>query len=326
MKKHLLLIIILLTCSTGASAEIVEAIVARVGDRIITQSEFADRLESTYQEIEAAAPPGQVEEIKERRKDELLEEMISELLIRERADQIGIEVTEEEIQQSIDRLKNQYGIESDEEFEESLAQAGMNLAQMRARMKETIRSNKLFGRELRARSQLSDRELRKRYDREKERYRLPERAKLREIIILIPEDADAAQIEELERRAKLANERALAGEPFEDLVTEFSDAPSKEEGGEIGIVQKGELLPVLDSGVFESDAGAIVGPIRTRFGFHVLNVQERLPSEVPAFDEVKERLREEESEEAFRRDLDAYIENLKSNSLVVVHEERIPEL
>lgn len=327
MKKNLLFIVlILVSITTIASAEVVEAVIARVGDRIITRSEFQKRLESELRAVENTAPAEQINAIKQRRSEELLEEMISELLIRERADQIGINISDQEIQQSLERLKQQYGIETDEEFEASLRQAGMNRFQMEQRLRETLRSNKLFGRELRARSQLTDRELRRRYDRERERYRLPERANVREMILLIPEDASQARIEELAQRAKRAYERAAAGEPFETLVTEYSDAPSKEEGGNIGLVSRGELLPALDEGVFASDAGTIVGPIQTRFGFHVLSIDQRLPSEVPAFDEIKERLREEESEAAFQRDLEAYLANLRSDMYVVVHEDQIPKV
>lgn len=327
MKKNSLLVILVLLCSvTIASAEVVEAIVARVGDRIITRTEFQNRLDRELAEVEANAPPDRVAAIKERRRDELLEEMISELLIRERAEQIGITITDQEVSEAINQLKSQYGITTDEEFEASLSQAGMTPAQMEARLRETLRSNKLFSRELRSRSQLSDRELRKRYERERERYRLPERAEVREIIVLIPEDAEAQQIEQLEARAQQAYERATGGEQFEALVGEYSEAPSKADAGKIGIVTRGELLPTLDSGVFASDAGAIVGPIRTRFGFHILSVDNRLASEVPPFDEIKERLRQEQSDAAFQRDLEAYLENLRNQIFVVVHEERIPQV
>ncbi|MBW3671575.1 MAG: SurA N-terminal domain-containing protein, partial [Acidobacteria bacterium] len=322
MKKNSLLVILILFCSaTIASAEIVEAIVARVGDRIITRTEFQKRLDREVAEIEANAPADRAEAIKERRRKELLDEMISELLVRDRAEQIGIAVTDQEVAQAVNQLKNQYGITTDEEFEASLRQAGMTPAQMETRLRETLLSNKLFARELRSRSQLGDKELRKRYEREKERYRLPERAEVREIIVLIPENANEQQIEQLEDRAKQAYERATGGGEFEALVSEYSEAPSKAEAGSIGTVSRGELLPALDSGVFASDAGAIVGPIRTRFGFHILSVDNRLPSEVPSFDEIKERLREEESEAAFQRDLKAYLENLRTQSFVVVHEE-----
>lgn len=327
MKKYALLLTLVLLCTTTmVSAEIVEAIVARVGDRIITRTDFLERLDRELREVEANTPPDRREAVKEKRRQDLLDDMISELLIRDRADQIGITITDREVNDAVDQLKSQYGIETDEAFEASLEQAGMTRTQMEERLRETLRSNKLFSRELRSRSQLADKDLRKRYEREKERYRLPERAEVREIILLIPEDADASNVARLEARAKEAWERATSGEAFDALVAEYSEAPSKQDAGKIGIVSKGELLPALDSGVFASDAGAIIGPIRTRFGFHILSIDQRLPSEVPAFDEIKETLRQEESEAAFQRDLEAYLDNLRTVIFVDVNEDQIPKV
>ncbi len=327
MKKNILLaFLVLVLTATVASAEIVESIIARVGDRIITRSEFQQRLQNEIEEIEAKAPPEQVEAIKKQRRTALLDEMISELVMKDRAEQIGVTISDQELNEAIGQLKAQYGIESDEAFIASLEEAGLTIDSMRERLRETIRTKKLIARELRSRSQLGDKELRRRYERERERYRLPERAEVEEIILLIPEDADAPQIEELERRAKQAYDRATAGDEFATLVSEFSEAPSKEEGGKLGIIAKGELLPELNAGVFSSDAGAIVGPIRTRFGFHILRVSKRLPSEVPAFDDIKEQLRKDESQAAYQRDLDAYLQNLRNQIYVVVHEDQIPEV
>jgi parvulin-like peptidyl-prolyl isomerase len=325
-KKNLLLALMTIALALPAAAEMVEAVLARVGDRIITRSEYMRRLSADLEQIERTTPPEAVEARKAERRQSLLDEMISELLIRDRTDRLGMGVSDQEVAQAIERLKAQYGIEGEEEFAASLAQAGMTRLEMESRLRDTLRSNKLFARELRARSELTDRELRRRYAREQERYRRPERARVREIILLIPDTTDSVIVERLETRAREAHERALEGEPFETLVAEYSESPSREEGGAIGVVARGELLPALDQAVFAADAGAVVGPIRTRFGFHLLRIDERIPSEIPAFDEIKERLRREESDAAFQRDLDAYLENLRKEAFVVIHEDRIPKI
>jgi parvulin-like peptidyl-prolyl isomerase len=324
-KKILLLSLLAVAMALPAAAELVEAVLVRVGDRIITQSEYMRRLAADLEQIERTTPPEAVAARKAERPQSLLDEMIAELLIRDRSDRLGMGVSDQEVAQAIERLKAQYGIQTEEEFAASLAQAGMTRSEMESRLRDTLRSNKLFARELRARSELTDRELRRRYERELERYRRPERARVREIILLIPDATDPVIVERLETRAGEAHERALKGEPFEQLVAEYSESPSREDGGAIGVVARGELLPALDQAVFASDAGAVLGPIRTRFGFHLLRVDERIPSEIPAFDEIKEQLRREESDAAFQRDLEAYLENLRKEAFVVIHEDRIPK-
>ena len=189
------------------------------------------------------------------------------------------------------RLKEQYGIKTDAEFEESLRKSGMARADMEARLHDTILMNKVFGRELRQRDELADKELKERYDREKERYRLPERARLREIIVIKPDDP--AKVEAARERA----ERDLAAQArtgdFAKLATTSSDAGTKEKGGDLGEVARGELLPDLDKAVFNATAGTVLGPIETKSGWHILKVETRLPSEVPAFESVKDRLRKD---------------------------------
>jgi parvulin-like peptidyl-prolyl isomerase len=322
--KALLITGILVFIPTLASAETVEAIIARVGDRIITRSQYLGRLRAEYVEIERTVEPAAVAARKEAVRKNLLHEMLSEVLIKDRADRLGLSVTPAELQEAVKRLKAQYGIETDEAFNDSLQKSGLSRAEMEARLRDTLLTNKVFSRELKSRDELTDRELRERYEREKEHYRLPERARVREIVVVATDPADLASRERLKSRAMEAYERAKRGEDFLTLVAEYSDAPTKEKGGDLGEVARGELLPVLDSGVFSSDAGAVLGPIETRFGFHILNVNQRIPAEIPSFDAVKDRLRREASEETFQRDYQAYIERLRKEAFVEIYEQNLP--
>jgi parvulin-like peptidyl-prolyl isomerase len=321
--KALLIVFSLALIPGLVAAEVVEAIVARVGDRIITRSQYLNRLRDGYDEIERTTPPAELKARKESFRKSLLDEMLSEVLIKDRADRLGLSVTPAEMEDAVKRLKAQYGIESDEGFNESLQKSGLTRAEMEGRLRDTLLTNKVFSRELRSREELTDRELRERYDREKEAYRLPERAHLREIVVVLPDAADLATRERLKARSVEAYERAKRGDDFATLVTQYSEAPTKDKSGDLGEVAKGELLPVLDSGVFRSDAGAVVGPIETRFGFHVLKVEERLPSEIPSFDSVKDRLRHEASEETFQRDYQSYIDRLRKEAFVEVYEQNL---
>jgi peptidyl-prolyl cis-trans isomerase SurA len=321
MKKIGILAAAFVFAATGATAEVVEAIVARVGDRIITRSQLQRRVEDKAQELRAVRP-GEVISETALRKD-VFDEMLSELLLKDRADRMRITVAPAEVEDAIKRLKAQYGIESDEEFEASLQSSGLTRADMEARLRDTLLTNKVFARELRSRAELTDRELKERYDREKEAYRLPERAQLREIVVVVPEAPLASQLEALRSRANEAAERARKGESFAGLVAEYSGSPSIEREGDIGTVSRGELMPELDAAVFNAQPGTVVGPVESRYGFHIVRVEQRLPSEVPGFDSVKERLRRDAGEESFQRDYHAYIERLRQEAYVQVFEKNM---
>ena len=322
MKK--LIFALALILPSVAAAEVLEAVVARVGDRIITRSQYERRLREGLQELAQNATGPELKQRQQDYRNGLLNEMLSELLIKDRADRLGMTVAPSEVQEAVNRLKAQYGIKTDEEFEDSLRKSGLTRTEMEVRLRDTLITNKVFGRELRSRQELSDKELRERYEREKEQYRLPERAQLREIVVVLPEGASEESRAQLRRQAEEAYAKARAGEEFATLVATYSGAPTKASGGDLGTISRGELTPALDTGVFTADAGAIVGPVETRFGWHILKVEQRIPSETPGFDAVKDRLRTDAGEESFQRDYKAYIERLRAEAFVQVNEANIP--
>jgi parvulin-like peptidyl-prolyl isomerase len=322
MKKLAFAIVLTLAAGSAFAADVVEAIVLRVGDRIVTRSQYARRLKDGYLEIEQTAPADQVAARKDELRKNLTNDLVNELLIKDRADRIGVTVTDAEVKEAVGRLKEQYGITTDQQFEESLQKSGLTRTDMEARLRDTLISQKVYGRELRSREEMTDRELREKYDREKERYRLPERAHLREIVILRPDDAPS--VEKASAQATDIAQQARTGGDFAKLAQAYSQSGTKANGGDLGDVAKGELLPDLDKAVFNSPAGTVLGPIATKSGWHIIKVETRLPSEVPAFESVKDRLRKDASEDAFQRDYKAYIEQLRKDAYIQINDKNIP--
>lgn len=323
MKKALISVAISIAAASAFAADTIESIVVRVGDRIVTASQYQRRLRDTMNEIDQSGiPADQVVARKQEAKKGLVDDLINELLIKDRADRLGISVTDAEIKDAIGRLKEQYGITTDEQFNDSLKKSGLTRAEMEARLRDTLITNKVFAQELRSRADLDDKELRERYDRDKERYRLPERARLREIVVLRPDNPGA--VEAARQKANDITTQVKAGADFAKTAMASSEAGTKSKGGDLGEVARGELLPDLDHAVFNAQAGAVIGPIETKSGWHILKVESRLPSEVPAFESVKDKLRKDVSDETFQRDLKAYLERLRKDAFIQINEKNIP--
>jgi parvulin-like peptidyl-prolyl isomerase len=323
MKKSLIALAIIVVTATSFAAQPIESIVVRVGDRIITRSQYEKRLREGLAEADQSG--GTAEQITTRKQElrkGMVEDLINELLIKDRADRIGITVGDAEIKEAVVRLKQQYGISNDAQFDESLKKSGLSRADMEARLRDTLITNKVFARELRNREDLDDHELRDRYTREKDRYRLPERAHLREIVLLRPEGAMNA--EAAKQKANDIATQLRAGADFAKTAMTVSESGTKEKGGDLGEVARGELLPDLDRAVFNAAQGAVIGPIETKSGWHILKVESRLPSEVPAFESVKDKLRKDAGEETFQRDLKAYLERLRKDAYIQINDQNIP--
>lgn len=324
MKKTILITFFALSTLGASAAEVVEGIAVRVGDRIITRSQYERRMQDALADARQL-PPAEAATAKELIRTNLTNELISELLIRDRADRLNLTVTDAEVKDAIGRLKEQYGIQTDEQFESSLKSSGLTRPEMEARLRETLITNKVFSRELRSRAELSDPELRARYNREKEQYRLPERAHLREIVVLKPE-APGQVAEAQQRAAELAEAARKPGADFASIASTMSESATREKGGDLGEVAKGDLVADLDTAVFSAPAGTILGPLETKSAWHIIRVEQRLPSEVPGFDTVKDRLRKDATEETFQRDYKVYIENLRKDAYIEINEAMIPKM
>jgi parvulin-like peptidyl-prolyl isomerase len=324
MRKALVISALVFLPSLVSAAEIIEAIVIRVGDRMVTRTQYVKRLRDGYAEIEQTVAPAEVAAKKEDYRKNLANDLIAELLIKDRADRLGLTVSADEVKDAVDRLKQQYGISTDQQFTESLQKSGLTRADMEARLRDTLLMNKVFSRELRGREDLTDKELRERYDREKEHYRLPERARLREIVILKP--ANAAAVDAARQHAEQLAAQARANADFALLATTASESGTRSKGGDLGEVTRGELLPDLDKAVFNANSGAVIGPIETKSGWHILKVEQRLPSEVPAFESIKDKIRKDAGEDAWQRDYKAYIERLRKEAFIQINEAQVPSV
>src|SRR6476660_8874619 len=110
MKKSLLTLLFSLVPAAAFAAQPIETIVVRVGDRIVTRSQYDKRLHDVYSEAEqSGAPADQITARKQELKKNLVDDLINELLIKDRADRLGITVTDAEIKDAVVRLKQQYG-------------------------------------------------------------------------------------------------------------------------------------------------------------------------------------------------------------------------
>jgi parvulin-like peptidyl-prolyl isomerase len=325
MKKIILSIALATVAGSASAADLLEGIVVRVGDRIVTRTQYERRLRDMYREIDQTAPADVRVKLKEETRLGLVNELVGELLIRDRADRLGITVTDAELKDATESLKKQYNISTDAQFEESLRNSGLSRADMEARLRDTLISQRVFSRELKSRNELPDAELRERYNREKEQYRVAERAKLREIVVLKPENP--AQLDEARQRAAEVGAAARkAGTDFATLATTMSESATRDLGGDLGEIAKGDLVAELDQAVFNAAPGTLIGPIETKSAWHIIKVEQRLPSEVPAFESLKDRLRKEAGEEAWQRDYKSYIENLRKDAFIQINQELIPNI
>jgi peptidyl-prolyl cis-trans isomerase D len=137
----------------------------------------------------------------------------------------------------------------------------------------------------------SEDDLRQLYESEIDRFTQPERRDVRHILITVDPNADAAAAEASKARIMAIRKRIESGEDFAKVAKEVSQDPgSAAQGGDLGFIEKGLMDPAFDQAAFALKQGQLSEPVRTRFGYHLIQVTKIEPAKVKPFAAVKDQL------------------------------------
>jgi peptidyl-prolyl cis-trans isomerase SurA len=214
---------------------------------------------------------------------QVLERLINDKIQLQLAKETGIKVDDAALdlaEQNIAR-QNQIDVAT---LRQRLATEGMTSSQFRAQLRDQLTLTRLRERDVEPRVRVSDQEV-EQFLREQQGSN-PDPASmemnLSQILIAVPESATPPQVTALEARAKRVLERARAGNDFADLVREFSDAPDRANGGQLGLRTADRYPPLFVEATKALNTGDISGLVRSGAGFHILKVTEKKSTGLPA--------------------------------------------
>ena len=309
----------LLAALPAFSAELVERIVARVNDRLITQSEFDKRVDLISKGPQASKDRGQL-------RRESLDDLIKEKLLAERAKELSVAATDAEIEEALQRVKGQYNLTTDAEFDAALAQSGLTRDELKRQLRDTITIQKVVGRDVAARLDVTDDMLRLEYERQKDKlYPVPEQARVSEIVVRYNKD-NAAERERAGQRIAEAQAKIKAGAGFADVAKEYSEGAAKDRGGDLGTVSKGELMPSLNAAVFADPPNEYPAPVLMASSMHIFRVRDRKAAAFRPFNDVKEELRKKIGDELYEKRFTEYVTKLRKEAFVKIYDSELEKL
>lgn len=292
-----------------AYGEVVNRVLLRVNDRIITLYDYQVALaERRAQIARAELEPDEQRRLLEEAPLQVMRSLFDRLLIFSRADQLALTVSEIEVDEAARFQLEQNGIENEEQLRTALLQSGLTLEQFRAQLRQRLLWEKVTARELLPRLQVSDEELRKAYEEQSEQFVIPEQRKLREIVVL-----DTSGLSEAERQA-LAERMAEAWRDGGDPEQLAAENPEQATFIDIGWVERGDLNADLAAAAFGLEAGAISPPIASRGGLHVVQNLEIRESTQRPYEEVRDQLLRFERARRYDEELDEYLAELEEKS------------
>ena len=268
-------------------------------------------------------------------KNSIVKDLIEKEVIRELVNQRGkkenLKIDQELIDKQLKLLRAGYA--SEEEFNNALKSRNINLEDIKKSMEIDISARQLLNAQIKGKiNPPSDGEVKKFYEDNKSRFQRPEAYHTRHILAAyFPAEALRNQtVEELKKNkeyfARIAEEKIdkvieelKKGADFEKLAKNLSDdEASRENGGDLDFIYKGIFETSFDEAVEKLNPGETSGKIKTRFGFHVIQLIEKRPSEMAPFTEMKPEIQKYLFLEEAKKNVSSYIEKLKQTANIEI--------
>ena len=233
-----------------------EEVVARVGGEVITKDELYDfMVQQTGQEA--------------------LDNLVVKKIIELEAEDQNIEVTAEEIDKEVEELAEYYG--GKDAMTQTLAMYNINLDQVREDVTVNIKLEKLLSQRI----EITDQEVQEHFQVNQEAYAVEEQIKVSHILV------------DSEETAQEITTLLAEGRNFADLAEEYStDTGSKNQGGNLGMVTRGEMVEEFEQAAFAMQPGQISDPVKSEYGYHIIKVEEKTEARPGTLEENYEKIKD----------------------------------
>lgn len=299
-----------LSACSSVYAEVADRIVAVVNDEIITLSEMNKAFEPYRERLIAGYRGEDQKKALDDAKRSFLDRMVDNLLVEQEAKKTGIAVSDGEVEEAMRDIRAQHHL-SEEEFLNLIAKEGMTPAEFKQNSREQLMRMKLIGRNIRSKVVVTDNEIGDYYVQHREEYEGKEAVRIRQILLMLPADANSEAKEKLRAEAEEIHKQLLAGKPFEELCAKFSRGPTAKEGCDIGFIEKGSILPEVESVAFSMTTGRTSGVIESAVGFHIIQVTDRRGAGVKAIQNVRAEIKRKIENEKLEKKLEEWLKELR---------------
>ena len=302
-----------------ATGIVLERILVKVNGDIVTQTELEERQIGLIRQ-RGLQPRNDAELVQALQEvtPEVISGAVDELLLIQRARELGYQFTDEQFDEILVDLMAENGFENEEQFQSALSQSeGMTLDDLRRVMERQILISQVQQIEVLGTVTLTEVEAREHYEANIAQYTEPATVTMREILIRVPEGLGGAGVvadDQARLEAEEARGRVLDGEEFELIAIAVSDAASKANGGLIGPIDVSLLSSTLLDVLAEIDVGDVTEPIRTSLGYQVLRLEAWTQPEPTPFEEVRARISENVFNDRRLAEYARYLDRLRAEA------------
>lgn len=300
--------------ATFASPESLDKVLAVVNNTPITENQIAEQVQMLKQQMQAqhAQIPSD-----ETLRHQVLEQTINETLLLQRAKESGISISEQELNDAISKIAEDNHM-SVAELKSHIAEAGISFEDYRKKMKDGLMIHNLEQHEVASSISVTQQEIKDYLKNPNTHARAPEAVeyRLRDILITLPENATAPQLEKANSLANSLIEGIKTGKALKELTTSLSTPEYPIQENDLNWRKKTELPELFASYVSSMKIGSIEGPITAPNGIHIIQlINKRSDAKDLSENEVKNLLFKNKIEEK----LTNWIKQLRDGAYIKIY-------
>ena len=278
-----------LACTTSSvHAAVLDRIVAVVDSGVVLESDVERRLNDLKAQADAR---GNAIEISDALKEQVLERLILEQAQLEIAKRRGLDIDDARVNETLTQIAENrntdlLGLKSAIEAE------GQSFSMFREQIRRELLINAVREREVRSRIRISESELARFLETTGGQISTAPELLLSQIVVGLPNRPSPEAIDAAQTKITQIRDALLDGAPFGQLAVRFSDAPEANQGGDLGWFSSSDMVSAFGDAVAALETGSLTQtPVETRFGWHVIQLDDTREAEAPAFEEVAGQLR-----------------------------------
>ena len=292
--------------------------VAVVNGEVITLSELHRAFAPYAAHIEANYKGPDKEAFLKQGEAAFLQRMIDQILIEQEAKKPGVgiaAVKDEEVMGMVKDMlaKNRLTMQ---DYLKKLAEEGKTLESAKQEIRGQMLRMRLLRREVQSRILVTDEEIGEYYDKHREDYEGREAVHIRQIFLPVPEGADSGARDRVRAEANQLRERILKGERFEVMAARYSRGPAAAEGGDIGFVERGVMMPEVEKAAFSLPVGEVSEVLETEAGFLLLVVVDKKGAGLKPLPVVRDEIKAKIEDEKVNKKYDEWMAELRKKSFI----------
>ncbi len=311
--KIFVMLVVLIGLAACVQAQVVNKVVAVVNNEIITQHDVDQLLAVLYaQQVQEYKGDELLERMEDSKKD-ILKRMIEDKLILSRAREMGVNVSEDDVDAKLELIKS--GFPSEEAFQKTMQMQGITVSDLKARYRDQIMMKKIINFEIKSKVSVLPSEIAEYYEKHREEFKQDEKYRVRHILIKAEDDVgfELARVE-----AQDIYDKLMDGQDFAEIAKKYSHGPNKEQGGDMGYIGRGEMLEELDRVIFELREGEFSSPVKSRVGYHIFKVEKIKHSGYFSLEDVKVGIEQVIFQKKLKEKLDEWLVELRTGAYISI--------